>query len=250
MAAAPEPGNYPPTTGTARVSADGSRLLFLSDEDLTEFDSFGAIQVYLYSEPGTGGSSGLVCVSCNPSGERPEGDSCVPGAIANGEFAGATQLYKPRVLTADGNHVFFDSADGLLPKDTNREPDVFEWEASGSPAAGWQTGCIYADIERARQRRRVLRRLQPRRHRRLSSSRTSRLIGRDPGGADIYDARVKGGFPEPMPPLACVGDACQALPPKPEDPRTGHRVPDRRTQRRRWAEIKKHSTASTTRSAR
>ena len=51
-------GNYPPTTGTARVSPDGSRLLFLSDEDLTGFDSFGATQVFIYSEPGTGGTSG------------------------------------------------------------------------------------------------------------------------------------------------------------------------------------------------
>ena len=88
VADAADPGNYPPATGTARVSADGSRLLFLSDEDLTEFESFGAIQVFIYSEPGTGGSSGLVCVSCNPSGERPEGDDELPGAIANGEFAG------------------------------------------------------------------------------------------------------------------------------------------------------------------
>ena len=220
VADAADPGNYPPTTGTARVSADGSRLLFLSDEDLTEFESFGATQVYMYSEPGTGGSSGLVCVSCNPSGERPEGDASIPGAIANGEFAGATQLYKPRVLTEDGGHVFFDSADGLLPKDTNGEPDVFEWEAFGVSGCGLAKGCILP----------------------ISSGRGKEgasfvdssldgtdaffltdesLFGPDPGGVDLYDARVKGGFPEPTPPLACEGDACQALPPKPEDPEPG-----------------------------
>lgn len=220
VADAAEVGNYPPTTGTARVSADGSRLLFLSDEDLTEFESFGATQVFMYSEPGTGGSSGLVCVSCNPSGERPDGDASIPGAIANGEFVGATQLYKPRVLTEDGNHVFFDSADGLLPKDTNGEPDVFEWEAFGVSGCGLAKGCILP----------------------ISSGRgkagasfvdssldgtdaffltDESLFGPDPGGADLYDARVKGGFPEPTPPLACEGDACQALPPKPEDPEPG-----------------------------
>jgi hypothetical protein len=220
VAAGAHAGNYPPTTGTARVSADGSRLLFLSDEDLTGVDSFGAIQLFIYSEPGTGGTSGLVCVSCNPSGERPQGDSSIPGAIANGEFAGATQLYKPRVLSGDGNHVFFESADGLLPKDTNGESDVFEWEAFGSSGCGLEAGCILP----------------------ISSGRgkegasfvdasldgtdaffltNESLFGPDPGGVDIYDARVIGGFPEPAPPLACIGDACQALPPKPEDPEPG-----------------------------
>jgi hypothetical protein len=212
--------NYPPTTGTARVSADGSRLLFLSDEDLTEFDSFGATQVYLYSEPGTGGSSGLVCISCNPTGERPQGDAWVPGAIADGEFAGATQLYKPRLLTEDGNHAFFDSADGLLPKDTNGEPDVFEWEAFGSSGCGLATGCI-TPISSGRGKEGASF---------VDSSldgsdafflTDESLYGPDPGGADLYDARVKGGFPEPTPPLACVGDSCQALPPKPEDPEPG-----------------------------
>ena len=124
------------------------------------------------------------------------------------------------MLSGDGNHVFFDSADGLLPKDTNGEPDVFEWEAFGSSGCGLESGCI-----------------QP-----ISSGRgkegasfvdssldgtdaffltNESLFGPDPGGVDLYDARVKGGFPEPTPPLACVGDACQALPPKPEDPEPG-----------------------------
>ena len=213
-------GNYPPTTGTARVSADGSRLLFLSDEDLTEFESFGATQVFLYSEPGTGGSSGLVCVSCNPSGERPEGDASIPGAIANGEFAGATQLYKPRVLTEDGSHVFFDSVDGLLPKDTNGEPDVFEWAAFGVSGCGLAKGCI-SPISSGRGKGGASF---------VDSSldgsdafflTDESLFGPDPGGVDLYDARVTGGFPEPVPPLACEGDACQALPPKPEDPEPG-----------------------------
>jgi hypothetical protein len=212
--------NYPPTTGTARVSADGSRLLFLSDESPTDFNSFGTTQVYLYSEPGTGGSTGLACVSCNPAGERPEGGSSIPGAIANGEWEGATQLYKPMVLTANGNQVFFDSADALLPKDTNGEPDVYEWQAAGVAGCTRPAGCI-----------------QP-----ISSGRSAAgasfvdasadgrdayfltdesMVARDPGGVDLYDARVGGGFPEPIPPLACVGDACQGIPPKPEDPSPG-----------------------------
>jgi hypothetical protein len=35
---------------------------------------------------------------------------------------------------------------------------------------------------------------------------------------DLYDAREGGGFPESSPPIECEGDACQSLPPEPEDP--------------------------------
>ena len=38
-AEAAQPSDYPPTTGTARVSADGSRLLFLSTDSLTGYDN-------------------------------------------------------------------------------------------------------------------------------------------------------------------------------------------------------------------
>ena len=44
------------------------------------------------------------------------------------------------------------------------------------------------------------------------------LVAADPGSVDLYDARVGGGFPIPPPPIACEGDACQALPPEPVDP--------------------------------
>jgi len=220
IADAADAGNYPPATGTARVSGDGSRLLFMSDQDLTDFESFGETEVFLYSAPGTGGSTGLVCVSCNPGGERPEGGSSIPGAIANGTLPDATQLYKPRALSADGNRVFFDSSDALLPKDTNGEQDVFEWQAEGVNGCRRPDGCLGP----------------------ISSGRAGggasfvdasadtmdvyfltdeALVGTDPGGVDLYDARIEGGFPQPNPPLPCVGDACQALPPTPEDPSPG-----------------------------
>jgi hypothetical protein len=220
VADAADAGNYPPATGTARVSGDGSRLLFLSGQDLTEFESFGETQVFLYSLPGTGGSTGLVCVSCNPGRERPEGGASIPGAIANGSLPGATQLYKPRALSADGNRVFFNSADSLNPKDTNGEQDVYEWEADGVTGCRRHAGCLGP----------------------ISSGRAAggasfvdtsadtmdayfltdeALVGTDPGGVDLYDARIEGGFPQPNPPLACVGDACQALPATPEDPSPG-----------------------------
>ena len=46
------------------------------------------------------------------------------------------------------------------------------------------------------------------------------LVPSDPAPIDVYDARVGGGFPSPRP-IPCFGDACQPLPPEPEDPTPG-----------------------------
>ena len=203
--------DYPPATGTARVSPDGTRLVFLSSAQLTEYENRGNSEVYVYSALG----NTLVCASCNPSGELPVGPSSIPGAIANGADV---QIYKPRVLAADGTRLFFDSSDSLVPLDGNGEADVYQWEAPGTGSCARPGGCL--DL--------------------ISSGRGSEgatfldasadgsdayfltadasLVPGDPGGTDVYDARVGGGFPVPETPIPCVGDACQAVPGQVEDP--------------------------------
>jgi hypothetical protein len=47
------------------------------------------------------------------------------------------------------------------------------------------------------------------------------LVPSDPGGVDLYDARIGGGFPVPEVPLPCVADACQPIPAPPDDPTPG-----------------------------
>ncbi len=128
-----DPSDYPPATGTSRVSADGTRLAFLSEASLTGYDNTDAnsglpdSEVYLYEA----GSEELSCVSCNPTGERPLGPSTIPGAIANGKGPTATDSYKPRALVSDGRRLFFDSEDALVAQDTDNRPDVYEWEVIG-----------------------------------------------------------------------------------------------------------------------
>jgi hypothetical protein len=46
----------------------------------------------------------------------------------------------------------------------------------------------------------------------------SSIDPRDPSSIDIYVARVNGGFPLPPEAPDCVGDACQSVPPAPDDP--------------------------------
>ncbi len=67
------PGDYPPATGTARLSPDGDHLAFLSVAELTDYDNAGHVEAYLYGPPVGGGAAALICASCNPTGERPQG---------------------------------------------------------------------------------------------------------------------------------------------------------------------------------
>jgi hypothetical protein len=239
-AEAAQSSDWPPATGTARVSADGQHLLFLSKARLSGYDNTpaepadcgqaiaGAFQtepcqeVFRYDA----GSHELACLSCNPTGERPAGPSTIPGAIANGKEAAAapgeivTDAYKPRVLSANGRRLFFDSRDALLLQDTDNAPDVYEWEVQGEGSCQRAGGCLSL----------------------VSSGRSAggavfvdasangsdaffltegSLVPADPGSADLYDAREGGGFPEPPSEIPCQADACQTLPAEPEDPEPG-----------------------------
>ncbi|HEY6550797.1 MAG TPA: hypothetical protein VIY71_06315, partial [Solirubrobacterales bacterium] len=136
--------NYPPATGTSRVSPDGARIAFLSKAELTGYDNTDAetgepdTELYLYGPPAAGGPAALICASCNPTGERPDGPSTIPGAPANGTI----HAYKPRVLSNDGMRLFFDSEDELAVQDTNSHPDVYEWELEGIGDCRRSPGCV------------------------------------------------------------------------------------------------------------
>ena len=209
--------NYLPAIGTARVSPDGEHLVFLSEAELTGYDNAGETEAYLYGPPVGGGPPELICASCNPTGERPEGSSTLPSAPPNGS---APLSYKPRALSTDAQRLFFESRDDLVLQDTNQRLDVYQWEAKGKGDCNRDPGCVNL----------------------ISSGRSSEgasfldasadgsdayfltdgpLVSSDRGSIDVYDARVGGGFAEAIKPIPCVADACQALPPTPEDPTPG-----------------------------
>jgi len=211
------PSDFPPATGAARLSADGAHLAFLSKEELTDYENAGATELYLYGPLPGETTPQLICASCNPTGERPEGSASVPGAPPNG----LTPLsYKPRALSADGRRLFFESSDDLNLQDTNKRPDVYQWEAAGEGNCTLSPGCVNL-ISSGR---------SPEGATFLDASADGSdayfltdgpLVSSDPGSIDVYDARVGGGFPEALKPIPCQADACQALPPTPEDPSPG-----------------------------
>jgi hypothetical protein len=214
--------NHPPATGTARLSPDGAHLAFLSAADLGDYENAGRVEAYLYGPPAGGGAPVLVCASCNPTGERPQGSASIPAAPPNGDLP---VPFKPRALSAAGTRLFFDSADALVVGDTNNRPDVYQWEAVGVGSCTRSPGCV-ALISSGR---------SPEGASFLDASADGSdaffltddsLVGADGGSLDVYDARVGGGFVEPPAPIPCVADACQSLPAAPDDPTPGTLVPN------------------------
>lgn len=158
---------------TARVSANGQWLAFLSQEPLTGYDTRDALsgkpdmEVYLYDA----GANRLVCASCDPSGARPRGVEYrnliygVKGAISGGDrilpsteqgvaaiVPGGTpitviqSLYQSRYLSNSGR-LFFNAEDALVPQDVNSTMDVYEYEPVGVPGvpAGSPMACSSGD---------------------------------------------------------------------------------------------------------
>jgi hypothetical protein len=151
---------------TSGASPDGHYLAFMSERDLTGYDTTDANsgesdeQVYLYDAA----TSKLVCASCNPTGARPvgeeyggEGDAKsdrhenmrfvggyevwpaerwlaanIPGWVTYDDQNGAHQ---PRYLSNSGR-LFFNSHDALVPQDVNGTWDVYQYEPPGNGGEG------------------------------------------------------------------------------------------------------------------
>jgi hypothetical protein len=146
----------PVTHMSVRVSPNGRWLTFMSNRDLTGYNSRDAVsghpdeEVYLYDANG----DKLVCASCNPSGARPVGVEVGNGnqlvqLLGPSEVAAnvppwttmrvGTALYQSRYLS-DTGRLFFNSNDSLVSHDVNGTEDVYEYEPVGVGDCG--TGSV------------------------------------------------------------------------------------------------------------
>jgi WD40 repeat protein len=232
----PSVAGWQATNHDSRVTPDGLRLAFMSNRSLTGYDNTDAetgdplLEVYIYDAD----SGQIICASCNPSGQRPIGqrlrvaywardDAFYSGPVAAHLRAAAwlptseDSLHAPRAFSDDGERIFFNSYDALVPQDTNGVQDVYEWEAQGFGDCHTPGGCVSLISSGTSPTRSEFVEADPS-GRNVFFRTESSLAPQDPGLFDIYDARVGGGFPAPAQPGPCVGDSCQSPPPPPANP--------------------------------
>ncbi len=188
----------------ARIAADGGRMLFASRAAVTDVDSGGHMQVYLY-DAGTGD---VDCVSCGTGAVAGDAWLYYPPAEAGD---GRMPYRLPRNLTSDGERAFFETAERLVDGDTNGKTDVYMWsegELSLISTGQGAEGAEFIDASASGDD--------------VFFTTREQLVGRDTDElVDVYDARVGGGFPDPPPPQPCLEDGCQGA----FAPRPGLRAP-------------------------
>jgi len=229
---------YAPNRRTSRISEDGRQVVFTSAAPLTGFDNRDAVsgqadtEVFLFDLEVEGGS--LVCVSCNPSGARPQGR--LTATIENGAIEywtvarvpGWAQALRPTRVLSESGAVFFESFEPLVLRDANAAADVYEWRRAatkeqclkdfgGEVFVSSSDGCLSLIsagqgsidanfLDASADGSDVL------------IATNSSLVPQDPGAMDVYDARVNGGFPPPpVPPANCQAGACQSPSSPPDD---------------------------------
>jgi hypothetical protein len=189
--------------GHARGSANGLFVAFTSTNSLTGYDNTDVNtgqpdpEIYLYSAA----SNQLSCASCNPAGDPPAAGAAILGPQEDGETDfGSTfpQAYSPNSV-GDSGQVFFDTADALLPDDTNGKQDVYEYETGDlrllstgtTDNNSWFVNATASGSD-------------------VFFVTSQQLLPQDGDSSpDLYDARVDGGLPPPpVPPTPCVGEAC------------------------------------------
>jgi hypothetical protein len=184
----------------AEVTPDGRRLVFADGITANS-------EVYLYDAP----SGNLSCLSCSPGGGSAAGPSgletTLVGSVGHLGLESETEGYLgSRVISDDGSRVFFWSTNPLVPQAVNGQQNVYEWENGTIHLISDATGPSGSQL--------------------LGASASGNdvffatgdsLVPQDQTNGDVvvYDARVGGGFAEPLSPPVCQGEACQGQPSAP-----------------------------------
>lgn len=221
------PGGVAP----ARMSSDGSTVVFQTSAVIAGFNNggnndeygpngpAGTEQIYRYDAP----TNTLSCVSCPPRGDIPTSDAQLSplhaGEVHESGLASKAGMVEEHGVSADGSRIFFDTADPLVPQDSNagyRTELVdggYTTEQLGRDVYEWENGTIYL-ISSGK---------SPRNSYFLDSGESGSDVffatadglaaGDTDGAYDVYDARIP--HPGDNPPPAavpCEGSVCQGPP--------------------------------------
>jgi hypothetical protein len=193
----------------ARSTPDGGVFLFKSRSSLTGYDSDGKAEIYRFDAQ----ANQLQCLSCNPTGTPASADATLQSDTAVGWHAPW-----PENLRDDGRRVFFETSEPLVARDGDGLEDVYEWEAQGVGSCSQPEGCLFLISSPQSSHDEHL----------FAVSRSGDdvfflssdlLVGSDADDTpSIYDARVGGGFAEPVQGV-CEGEGCRpTLTPPPSLP--------------------------------
>jgi hypothetical protein len=211
VAFGPEDG---PAMSHTRSTPDGTAFAFESTTQLSGFDNVEQSagdcgeketsgdrcdEVYRYDAE----SEELTCVSCGTGAGPATGNARLQSVGALAEDSPATPNSPVESLTSDGEMVFFESTEGLVPQDGNETRDVYRWR-KGAGVALISTG---QDLGES-----AIYGVTPDGSNVIFATR-QQLLPEDENGSTLrlYDARVDGGFPPPEETVTepCTGDICQ-----------------------------------------
>jgi hypothetical protein len=195
-----------------QATPDGRYLVFQSSAPLAGAPG-GLIQIFEYDAV----SEELIRVSRGQNG-YPQGTTNANSSSAEmpprQSYAGGlnpTTANTFLAITDDGSDVFFRGPAGLTPAD--EEAEVYEYRSTGPIASGdvfpLSTGKLIRPLGFSRDGRNA-----------LVEARGRQLVaGQTDLQENIFDARQDGGFPAPVQPIGCLGEAClQGAPPPPTEP--------------------------------
>jgi hypothetical protein len=195
----------------SRSTPDGEVFVFQSHADLTPHESEGHVQIYRYDA----GAETLLCISCNPTGAAASGDSVLQSNESSSTTSATTLI--PNVVD-DGQAVFFESENPLLPEDANSVRDVYEWKAGGGGDCKGEGGCLALISSGQGDQDNFLYGMSADGHDVFVST-LEKLVDADIAGSpSIYDARVEGGIPQPSVKDPCFADGCRAQGSPPVNP--------------------------------
>lgn len=216
----------------ASVSPDG-QYLYWQEEGIGGAPTGGKAQAYRYDSA----ENVVQCMSCasafDPEPKYPsiflESDTLRP----------VDSVPNPMVSSSDGNYVFFDTISALLPQDVDGEiapeigaeginpslsgatspsSDVYEWRKNGIDGCMHVQGCVALITSGRGGFNNILLGTDPSGRDVFFATHESLVAQDDDAAADIYDARIGGGYPPPPPrAVECEGDACSTPPSAPND---------------------------------
>jgi Tol biopolymer transport system component len=196
-------------SGHMQTTDDGRFLVFTSSVDLTPDDTSAAQQVFEYDAQ----SGNLIRVSIGDREFNENGNTNVDEASVSTPFSNNINQTSHPSVSEDGSKVAFMSADGLTPQALNdahdslgnRAYNVYEYHGGRvSLISDGRGGAVLLGMSSSGSD--------------LFFGTEDQLVPQDTDQlADVYDARIGGGFSPPPPPLGCDGEACQgslsAIPP-------------------------------------